>query len=633
MATATKNNSNPETHLGEKSMKILQIFEYESFKKQIHNTRPEGPINWIFLGYSFAIQQELREQMLRGDREIVLHDDIEASARELRQQFIDYVASVTHDDGRKENLYSGFAERIPFRSNIFLDICLIDTAIRKIRSLDIDPVIVICEHRGLAYDFFRSVSEITEIKAAVHVQGPVFSLADKIASMVNVILHSGKISAQLLFRHGRAGNPDRLRCREQEVNGIIVLHSWVAPSSIESGVYKEMFFSDLQEKLTDLGYTVLLLPHVPYDIRFSGTVDALRKRQARFVMEEEFLTVTGIIRIFFTTAGNFPRWSEHHLGGIHFSHSVYMQSFRDWQNLQLLVPRVCEEVIKGLSGENMPIRTFIYTYENNAWEKAFLKNLRRFFPGTTSIGYQHSTVTPNYLYHYLSRSPMDQRYVPDLVITSGNYPARFLRNNNYPEGRVLAGGALRYELFTKDLPVRTHVVPHNNRVLVALPIIIDESVEILGKILEATGDIPGIEVLVKLHPFLSQANLEKCLSAGLAKKIRFTPGTLREILPEVNVLVYSTTSSCIEALSFGIPVLKIRSERRLDMDPLGDFQGTSRFISAATQPNDIREELLRMSALEMTSTEREEIQGIIRDIFGKVDDGTYQLFTRLKSRE
>ena len=614
--------------MSEKNMKDVHIFEYCTYKKRMPDiTR----YRWLFLGFSYNCLVTLRAQVPGDNREILLHDEIEKSVREFRPLFIDYIAALTKDSGAGQNLYSGLVERVPFRSDVFLDICQINAAIKKIRSSDAQDLIVICEHRGLAYDLHHSLSGDPDIQVRLYAEDPVVPFRDRAAASVKILLHAAKISAQLLFRKGITALSRKMAPPGIHKNtGIIVLNSWVAQSSIESGTYRELFFSDLQEKLTEMGYPIVLLPHIPYDVKFSDTLEALETTHKRFITEESCLSVPDIIRVFFRTMRNIPRWSDHRLKTIYFSHSVYLQNFQDWLNLQILVPSLCECIIEGLSRKNVLIRTFIFTFENNAWEKAFMKKLRQCYPETTIIGYQHSTITPNFLYYYVSTSPIDQRYIPDFVITNGEYPSSFLKENNFPRERIVTGGALRYNMGKKTNPVPPGSLFHNNRILITPPGIIDEAAEMLEKVFRALKDDHELELLVKIHPFVPRARIEAGLPDDIIHKIQYTTTPLREILPSAKVLVYSSTTTCIEALSLGIPVLTIKSETRLGLDPLENFHGMTPFISVANHVEDIEDAIFMMKELTMTKKDKEIIDRIVKDIFGEVTDETYRLFTQLK---
>ncbi|HVN74457.1 MAG TPA: hypothetical protein VMT44_07690, partial [Methanoregula sp.] len=418
-------------------MKNIRIFEYAAFSSQ---NRDGPPGTWLFLGYSYRILKELRSTPGLSGKELPLADELDRSCPALRQPFVEYVGSLTTDEGPHPTFCSGLVERVPFRSSVFLDICLIDAALRIIRWSPEESFTVICEHRGLAYDLYRSIQDAGDLNADLRARGPVQSLPKKIAAGVRIVLHAGKISAQLLYRRGfrsRSPSPEAGR-------GLVILHTWVAQASIASWEYREMFFGDLREHLRALGHPVVLMPHVPYDVAFPETLAALDRQQAPFFTEESSLSRRDILATFLAVVRDYPRWSEHRLSGISFSHAAYTQAFRDWQSLQLLIPSVSARVIRGMAARQVPVKALIFTYENNAWEKALVKSLRECYPRAICTGYQHSTTTPNFLYYYLSRAGTEQKFLPDRIVTNGEYPASFLKQNNFPADRVVAGGALRY---------------------------------------------------------------------------------------------------------------------------------------------------------------------------------------------
>ena len=47
-----------------------------------------------------------------------------------------------------------------------------------------------------------------------------------------------------------------------------------------------------------------------------------------------------------------------------------------------------------------------------------------------------------------------------------------------------------------------------------------------------------------------------------------------QLLPEVDVLIYTDTTTAIEALAHGVPVVHLLSSHAIDKDRLADFNGT-----------------------------------------------------------
>jgi surface carbohydrate biosynthesis protein (TIGR04326 family) len=234
--------------------------------------------------------------------------------------------------------------------------------------------------------------------------------------------------------------------------------------------------------------------------------------------------------------------------------------------------------------------------------------------------------------HYLPENSPDLGYLPDSVITNGQLAARFLTSRNYPEGKVITGGALRYSAILKRaLASPRPGSPPPGAVLVTLPIEADESVELLDKVYEALAGDTGITIWCKPHPFLPPDLLARSLPGEVMSRVQFTRDPLDSLLPGMGAVIYSTSISCIDALVMGVPVLKILSERRIDIDPVGEFQGKTPFIHTARTPAEISREVHAILGLKFTADERSRLAGLIGEIFSPVTDETYAAFTIKKT--
>jgi len=80
------------------------------------------------------------------------------------------------------------------------------------------------------------------------------------------------------------------------------------------------------------------------------------------------------------------------------------------------------------------------------------------------------------------------------------------------------------------------------------------------------------------------------------------------------------------------PVIKIISERRIDIDPMCDFRETSKYITSARTPDEIREKTNMFFRTNFSFQDREKVLQIIEEIFSDVSDETYSAFTMVKSR-
>ena len=151
--------------------------------------------------------------------------------------------------------------------------------------------------------------------------------------------------------------------------------------------------------------------------------------------------------------------------------------------------------------------------------------------------------------------------------------------------------------------------PEERYTILTLPGVLDESVELLEKVCAALGT-GNRRVIAKVHPFIPVRRLERSVKTNVLERFEFTSKPLDEILPGADLLIYSTSSTCIDALSYGIPVLRVLSDRRLDIDPLLDFRGRTPYIGVATHPGEIAAMIHDLTLREFSDRENDERTGL-----------------------
>ena len=91
------------------------------------------------------------------------------------------------------------------------------------------------------------------------------------------------------------------------------------------------------------------------------------------------------------------------------------------------------------------------------------------------------------------------------------------------------------------------------------------------------------------------------------------------------MLLYTSSTTCIEALSLGVPVLHIESDFTVDLDPL-DFRPD--VSSSARSGDDILKAVKEILARDQKeSAERKAVwEEVVSEIFGPVDESVFDLF-------
>jgi hypothetical protein len=111
------------------------------------------------------------------------------------------------------------------------------------------------------------------------------------------------------------------------------------------------------------------------------------------------------------------------------------------------------------------------------------------------------------------------------------------------------------------------------KVLVALPISIDSGVRIVGKILDIHDAVPAgrlpVRYIIKPHPTVPAERITRRLGRGIPGDMAFTSEpSFGRLLAESNLLVTEASSTCLEALASGVPVVIISNETGLTYDPV-----------------------------------------------------------------
>jgi len=80
----------------------------------------------------------------------------------------------------------------------------------------------------------------------------------------------------------------------------------------------------------------------------------------------------------------------------------------------------------------------------------------------------------------------------------------------------------------------------------------------------------------------------------------------------------------------GVPVLKVLSERRIDIDRVGEYRGRTPYIRTARTPAEISKAVQTILGQRFSDEERSHLTGLMDGIFFPVTDVTYTSFTMEK---
>jgi len=221
---------------------------------------------------------------------------------------------------------------------------------------------------------------------------------------------------------------------------------------------------------------------------------------------------------------------------------------------------------KRLKQAGVKLRLVIDWFENQNIDRGWNAGFRRFFPKAETIGYQGFIVSPHYLCMYPTKEEKDNSVIPHKVAVIGRGLVQSARRFCC-DLDVCIAPAFRFQhvwqkrKYLPDEKVYT--------ILVALPIVISEAVYLLKLLDCVIKNDKDMRLWIKPHPATSEAQIKKACGHAWPEQFRFVSGDFKDYVEKSNLLIMSNSSStCMETLAKGIPVIIVGSRHGLAHNPI-----------------------------------------------------------------
>lgn len=209
-------------------------------------------------------------------------------------------------------------------------------------------------------------------------------------------------------------------------------------------------------------------------------------------------------------------------------------------------------------------KLLVFPYENQPWEKLAVLAARQY--GAKTVGYQHAIVPRLFLPMFLGQGESSVAPLPDVIFTSGTHSHTLLREGGTPSSCLVLGGSRRYRHLTGTASPSSGngIEPAISRtVLVAVPLeeaLAAHFLSALRKAFPSAGREEGITFLVKLHPAFPVDR------ASFDFPAEFTHESFEAVVKRCTVVVFTGSTTGLEALLLGRQVLRYRSDVLLDIN-------------------------------------------------------------------
>ncbi len=456
------------------------------------------------------------------------------------------------------------------------------------RSIFLSPLVWHCYHLG----FIREKLKQSEIPAKIIVHDPVLAKVIQKFTEKNyrgVQVHyagslkpRAKAALKPLYQFGLATRLLRLyiAARRQPATRPLpeqpatLIDTFVLGNSFAKGDYNDRYYPGMREALgsEELEQVYYVPTFIGITKRFGDAIRHIRRSSYRFLLKEDVLQPSDYWFAFthFFRRKKISRFYDVDFLGFDIAPLVNRElTSTAWDSSTILALLIYKFTAR-LRERGVRLRLVVDWFENQVIDRALHAGLQQYYPDVPTAGYSGFVVSSVYnFYMHPTVSEHATGIVPKEcnVIGVGHSP---LMKEYCPELSVQVAPAYRFGGVWRE----RSAWPDDgvSSVLIALPIGLRESVEILRVVLPFCTSAAGsrIQFRIKAHPSIPVEVIKQSVGVPLPSTMEFVDGDFNTWVERSHVLISNSSSTCVEALAKGIPVVIIGSLSGITQNPVPD---------------------------------------------------------------
>lgn len=357
--------------------------------------------------------------------------------------------------------------------------------------------------------------------------------------------------------------------KDLKISPHALIDTFVFPGFIENDRTYTGLWENLSAEEQEKIYFVPNLHGFSYS-ELHSTYCKLRKSQKKFLIKEDFLKISDYLyalshsfRIFLW---KFPN--------AYFEKVNVSSLIREelWSNLGysssvmgLLNYRFARRLKKRKFSMNIVINRFENQVIDKGWNAGFLK----YFPEVKCIGYQGFIMSEQYLCMYPTRFEHECGVLPSTVAVIGK-GHKSNRKEFFSDLKMMVAPALRFHGVWEERkywPNKTYFTG-----LIALPIVVEDCCMILKLMEQSLSYLSEkhkpVRLWVKKHPAVTLKKIKQNYGAPLPECFNFIDADFNESVEQADLLFGNLSSTCLETLAKGIPVVVVGNANGLTHNPI-----------------------------------------------------------------
>jgi hypothetical protein len=610
--------------------KILLIPPKKNLVVNALRTLGDNEFVWCYFGENISTALEIEKIVGKNGLRLNLGKKIQEKARKLKEQYIDYIGSLSGKFNSLSWWTSSVSEKNPLVSKTFLNSIYISIAQDYLNSSqNFKNFVFFIESSGLKKSFLKNLSKFNDYEMIAfesvfnsQIESINHNLKMFLIKLWFIFESLNRICISKFFFSVYTGQKDSSK-------GLTLIHTWIDNRSFTpEGKFRDSYLGELGSKLKEKGENVVIVPYVLSDISYRKALKKMKLTRENFLLPYAYIRIRDvfsiILRIIFTsTSAEFSPFGE-----IEISDLLLEDLKRDKIGIRQPRDFILNRVVREWKKSGIPIKYFIYPFENQTWEKSYSLAIRKLYPEAKMVAFQHAATSIMSLNYFFSSSESKIIPLPDKIITSGRYNEKKFIESGYDSNKVFSGGAIRFASLLEKPKIRLEktAISEKFTVLVTTSISPIEATELFWKALKAFGGCNKYNVIIKCHPVMPYHKFAKDLgNEKLPENFEISSRPIPELLRESNVLLYTSSTTCIEAIALGVPVIHLESDFVIDIDPL-DF--TLEFRDSVNSPEELKKNIGEIGTKDRNRFLIKQKMGkkILNELFGEVNDSVYDLF-------
>ena len=594
----------------------------------------DNQFKWAYFGENIPNTIYIDEKFIGKGKRLNIGNELQKIANAFRQPYIEYIGNLSVKNNSILWWVSSLSEKNPYISKTFLYSCYIRVAQSLIEN-NSNTIVFFVENRALRLSFVSNIRS-TLNHEIIHIEPKLPTFFDSFIDTLEFIIKHvwfllNNVYRIILVKHiYKLNKTIHFKDQKETKNDLVLLHTWVDKRSFsKENKFHDAYFGALKDYIKGKNKNIVIIPSFLHTVSYSKSIKKILNCDGDFLIPAAFLKLSDILKILTMVMRKPDKKSYPYFENIDISNLAYNDYFNDWKNTRVASNLLFYCLIKNLKDSDLSIERLIYTYENHTWEKIFCMAFRDFFPLATIIGYQHGGFSMMLMNYFFSENERHIIPFPHKVITNGIYFENIFLRSGYDSTKIQCGGAIRYEYLTKlsKQIIQPNKIKRNTiNILVTPSIGKNDTTELVYKVVRAFEPLDMYNIILKFHPVMPYQQIANEINiTSLPEHFKVSLQPISELLMECDLLLYTESTTCLEAIATGVHPINISSDIVIDCDFL-DLVPEVR--SKVRTENEIRSKVQEL--LEMNPDEFYKIKinakNIAKEFLGEVDDSIFDMF-------